>query len=194
MDTEYWKVVRGYRGRYSVSSLGNVRNSESGRLLKPCVAGKGYLSVKLSINGNVRRWYIHRLVLESFVGPQAGAQANHLDGIKANNQLGNLEWCTHAENMAHAAKSGLMVSGDAHRWRKHPEIVPRGARHWMHLHPERIPRGEDRSWQTHLTSADVLEIRRLASAGELHRDIAERFGLQRGSVSQIVTRKRWGHL
>jgi len=66
---------------------------------------KGYR--KISIDGTSRR--VHRIVMETFVGPlPPGMETNHIDGNKLNNNLTNLEYVTHTENMEHAGNEGLM--------------------------------------------------------------------------------------
>jgi len=55
---------------------------------------------------------IHRLVLEAFIGPSLERECNHKDGNKLNNDLKNLEWVTHQENINHAVKEGLHPRGE----------------------------------------------------------------------------------
>jgi hypothetical protein len=193
MAEERWLPVVGFEKRYAVSSFGRVKSLKTGKIRKPKSAGCGYLAVGLSIERKVFNRYVHRLVLEAFVGRQPNLEANHIDAVKTNNRLTNLEWCTRSENMAHAVRLGLVASGDRASARKHPESVPRNDRHYMRLHPEKIPRGEDRP-QTNLVTADILEIRRLSASGIANKEIAKRFGVGRHCIFQIVTRRRWGHV
>lgn len=71
---------------------------------------KGYLSVSLAlVNGKTRGTYKHRMVLEAWnkVENMENLQVNHIDTIKTNNNLTNLEWCTNQENQDHARENGL---------------------------------------------------------------------------------------
>ena len=71
---------------------------------------KGYLSVSIAlINGKTRGTYKHRMVLEAWnkVENMENLQVNHIDTIKTNNNLSNLEWCTNQENQDHARENGL---------------------------------------------------------------------------------------
>jgi hypothetical protein len=60
---------------------------------------KEYLRVGLCVKGKRYHRYVHRLVLEAFVGPcPEGLECRHLNGVGTNNHLGNLKWGTQQEN------------------------------------------------------------------------------------------------
>lgn len=106
---------------YEVSNLGRVRRSAPGRktfvgrLMAPATLKTGYLYVSPTVNGKNKTFYVHELVALAFIGPRPeGASINHIDGIKAHNEPGNLEYVSHAENMRHAAVTGLMARGESH--------------------------------------------------------------------------------
>lgn len=74
--------------------------------LKAWASGTGYLMVWVPGRG---RMYQHRAVWEHHHGPiLAGLEINHLNGIKTDNRLENLELVTHSENQKHAVRTGLM--------------------------------------------------------------------------------------
>jgi hypothetical protein len=103
--TEHWKSVNEH---YSVSTIGRVRNDRSGRV--PSVLKVGYEVVCVGGKKGERK-YVHRLIAEAFLAADDGRpHVNHKDGVKTNNALENLEWCTHAENMQHAQRSGLVAN------------------------------------------------------------------------------------
>lgn len=116
---EIWKDVKGYEGKYLISSTGRVMSCErcasDGRkikqkILNPTRGKCPYLSVMLVGNGKNKRVYIHRMVAESFVDNKTrGRVVNHIDGNKLNNYPINLEWCSSKQNNEHAIKTGLMV-------------------------------------------------------------------------------------
>lgn len=101
---EKWIAAIGYDGKYEISNYGNVRNTVTGKYLKPSISKTGYYFVKLDRAGAPRKnAFIHRLVAENFILPVNGKfQVNHKDGDKSNNCVENLEWVTPAENIQHS--------------------------------------------------------------------------------------------
>jgi hypothetical protein len=79
-----------------------------GRVLKPGKTKDGYLKVELFKDGRSCTRYVHRLVVEAFIGEiPSGLEVNHIFGQKADNQLEHLEVVTHATNTKHAWDTGL---------------------------------------------------------------------------------------
>lgn len=95
---------------HEVSNLGNVRNSQNKRLVKLQLTSTGYFEFFMrNPEGGRSRFKVHRLVAMYFVqNNQNKPHVNHIDAVKTNNCFTNLEWCTHAENLAHASKMGLI--------------------------------------------------------------------------------------
>ena len=103
---ETWKDIKGYEGRYQVSSSGQVKGPR--KILKPFVSRFGYAEVNLHKQGKAKIALVHRLVAQAFLLNSKGSPCvNHLDGDKGNNCVDNLEWCTHQENTNHAILTGL---------------------------------------------------------------------------------------
>jgi len=104
---EIWKDVKGYEGIYKVSNLGNVKRligvqCKKERTLKVVDNGSGYLGVSLCKNSKAIREYVHRIVAISFLtNDKEKEEVNHIDGIRTNNKLSNLEWVTRSENHKH---------------------------------------------------------------------------------------------
>lgn len=89
---------------YAVNKLGEVKNLETDKKLKPSFNKAGYLVVSLyDKQTHMRRTVrVHRLVAEAFiVNPEGKEDVNHIDGNKANNAVENLEWVTRSENILH---------------------------------------------------------------------------------------------
>lgn len=102
---EQWKDIRGFEGVYQISMYGRIRrfwsNANNGyKILNPWVDRKtGYKRVDLCINRKKDVRKVHRLVLETFVGPcRSLMEGRHLDGNRQNNHLNNLRWGTKSEN------------------------------------------------------------------------------------------------
>lgn len=114
---EAWVAIYGYEGIAEVSSLGNVRTLDRvlrsgqrryGREMAKVPDKDGYLKVGLNKNHKQVRFMVHRLVASAFLPEDAGKRfVNHKNGIKHDNRLENLEWCTAKENSQHAVKTGL---------------------------------------------------------------------------------------
>jgi hypothetical protein len=95
---EIWKTVE-KAPNYEVSNIGRVRNKKTGKLLKQAVHENGCLHIKLSINNKAKHYYVHRLILEVFEGP-SHLTVDHINGIKTDNRLENLSYCSDIENIA----------------------------------------------------------------------------------------------
>ena len=106
---EIWKSVENYENLYEVSSLGNIRKTD-GKILSANKNNK-YCQVELRKNTKAKTSLIHRLVAEAFLpNPENKKCVNHINGIKTDNRIFNLEWVTHGENNSHAIQTGLKKS------------------------------------------------------------------------------------
>ena len=101
MIKEIWKDIDGYD--YKISSLGNVLRvyHHKTKSIKPYIRNK-YLTVHLCKNNKPKHFFIHRLVAEAFIpNPDKKPQVNHINGIKTDNTVSNLEWVSSEENISH---------------------------------------------------------------------------------------------
>ena len=109
---EEWKNIVGYENLYQVSNFGNVRSLDKviirsngekltvhGKILKPMIS-RGYCYVRLNDCGSWKDEQVHRLVAQAFISnPDNLPEVNHKDENPANNNVDNLEWCTHEYNV-----------------------------------------------------------------------------------------------
>jgi hypothetical protein len=117
-DSEEWRVIVGWP--YEVSSFGRVRravpenNTWAGRILKPNVDRYGYQYVRLSSNGIVKDFKVHRLVCEGWHGPCPvdKNQVRHLNGDSKDNRQDNLMWGTAADNAKDRDLHGTTLRGE----------------------------------------------------------------------------------
>ncbi len=178
-DKEIWKDIEGYEGYYQVSNLGRVRSLTREvrcgnsirvfreRIRKPQIMSKGYYQLALLKNGKDKRFLIHRLVAYAFIpNPENKTEVNHINGVKTDNNVENLEWVTSRENSIHAVHTGLhnAIKGERHANSK-------------------------------LNRKDVLEIRRRyikGCAGQ--KKLAKEYCVTRNTIYKIVKGITWKHI
>lgn len=98
---EIWKDIYGYEGIYQVSNFGQVRRlcKNDNRIIKQEI-NRGYKRVCLSYKNVKKHFLVHRLVAFAFIpNPNNYPIINHKDENKLNNNVDNLEWCTHQYNL-----------------------------------------------------------------------------------------------
>lgn len=119
------KPIPGYEGRYSVSDDGQVFSHIRNRELKPKLDRYGYKAVALSKDGKSHHITVHRLVAMTFIpNPFSKKCVNHINEIKIDNRVENLEWVTVEENDNHGTRNIRMSNSKS----KKPvmQILPDG--------------------------------------------------------------------
>jgi len=147
--------IRNHRGKFK-------RNKPA--ILKRNISKVGYATVFIGsqIDKSAKRLLVHRLVAESFIpNPENKPQVNHINGIKTDNRIENLEWVTRKENSQHAHRNGLVIrkSGDNAAYKK-------------------------------ISFKIASEIRDMCRQRS-QRKVASLFGISQSLVSMVATNKIW---
>ncbi len=118
-NTEIWKPIEGYEGKYEISNKGKVKSLDSHhkthyqKIMTPWQGNKKYLYITLKKNGKNRTFAVHRLVLDAFIEKNPGnKQCAHYDGNPQNNCVENLRWATAKENSKDRQRHGRTAKGE----------------------------------------------------------------------------------
>jgi hypothetical protein len=111
---EVWMDIKKFDGQYQVSNLGRIKSIKSNIIMKQNLKRTGYLNIKLCKNNKEYHLSVHRIVADNFIdNPDNKPQVNHINKIKSDNRLINLEWVTMNENMIHSSltqKKGIKLN------------------------------------------------------------------------------------
>ena len=166
--TEEWRTIPSLDGKYAVSNRGRVKRQVPGfstfvgRVLKASPSTTtGYPIITYG-----KPIYVHRLVAEAFLPPRPTLdhEINHRDGDPTNNNVENLEWVTHQENILHARRVLKRMGAQ-------------GQRHG----------------RAKLCDADVYAIRSVPKSVQ-HVVLARKYNVSPATIESIRCRRTWRHL
>jgi hypothetical protein len=154
---------------YYLNEKGEIFSKNSGELRKlaTTINNKGYECITIYIEQKKTTKKLHRMLLETFKPTEdKSLQSNHIDGIKTNNHIDNLEWVTASRNMEHSYELNL-----------------------------REPRKGEKNCGAKLTEIQVKQLKGLHMTGQYkQRELAEIFLISDSQVSRIVNNNQWKHL
>jgi hypothetical protein len=183
LQGEVFVDVNGFEDFYQVSNMGRILRKV--RIITPIKFGKvvrirfdqkivvqciglkkdSYYLVKFNVDKISTFFKVHRLVAQHFISnPNNKPCVNHKNGVKTDNRVENLEWCTHDENMAHAWATGLFGS-----------------------------RKGSVNANSKLNEENVLEIRSLSHSLSV-RQLSEKFKVSQPTIYKILSREKWSHI
>ena len=103
-----WKDIEGYEGLYEICEDGGIRNMKTGNDVKISPTFEGYKCVMLKSGSKRNQFLHHRLMAIAFIPKRPGRNlVNHINSIKSDNRLINLEWSNPSENIIHGRKSNM---------------------------------------------------------------------------------------
>lgn len=179
---EKWKAIPNYEGLYKASTLGRIKSLERiihkqkcNVLFKETIikqfhrfnnkSSNYYCANLYDNNHKCKTTSVHRILAICFISnPFNKPQINHIDGIKTNNKLYNLEWCTASENTQHGYDTGLSMA-----------------------------RRGSLNWNSKLTEKDVVYIRNTRYKVS-RKDLAIKFNISIKHIDRIRCKERWKHI
>lgn len=213
---EIWRDLKPkYGGKYEVSNYGRLRFKETALIRKETLDRKGYVSQIIFINGKATPVRMHRAVAYAFIpNPLNKPHINHINGIRNDNRVENLEWCTPKENSVHALfkKTGedhhlsflteikvgeILKSFETARVLSEKYNVSvrtitriKTGKIWKNIFEktsEKVPC--KLSWKINMSIAN--EIRKEHQNGVSVKDISEKYSLAGSTISCILLNQRW---
>jgi len=230
---EIWKPI--FKGKYEVSNIGRLRTGwcrnrwgiyrpKKERILFQYKNKEGYMQASLyTEEGKLKSFKVHRLVALAFIKNFGNKpQVNHLNSIRHDNRVENLEWCTNSENQIHSARFGKhksnnpsakITESDANKIYSSTKPVLELAKIYR-LHPDsiiNIKNGKtwsmvtgvipvtktvlDRSGQNHyLTKLKNNDVIEIYKSKESYSILSKRYRIGKTTVSAIKRGQNWAHI
>lgn len=160
---EQFKPIPNYEGFYSINQKGEIFSIRNNRIIKPFL-GKGkrtYYRIELNVKGKAKKYFVHQLIAKVFIpNVENKPFINHINGIKTDNRIENLEWCTNTENITHATLTGLYKCRT-------------GEKHYL----------------AKLSDSEVLEVRKEIALKASQKQLSIKYNVSIHTINHIVNRK-----
>ena len=168
---EIWKDIKDFENYYEISNMGQIRRKKGTSHLKEknlkfSSDKDGYLRVNLKVKQKSNTKIVHRLLAIAFIeNVDNKPQVNHINGIKSDYRIENLEWVTLSQNRQHAYDTGLQNANSR--------------------------KGEKNNFSK-LTNEQVLEIRKMYIPYKFtNKMIAKIYNVTEGCISGITSKRNW---
>lgn len=165
-NEEIWKQVPGYE-MYRVSNLGRIYSVRRKIVCRLTKRRNGYLQFNFKVEKRARAVLVHRVVLMAFIG-ESRLDCNHKNGVRDDNRLENLEYCTRSENILH----GYHVTGN---------IKPRS----------QVGAAVNTA---KLSDESVVELRKKFDSGINVSALASEFGVSWDAANRAARKLSWKHV
>jgi hypothetical protein len=169
---EIWKRIPNFN-KYEASNLGRIKTfnwkgSKQERVMKPAKDGSGYLRTVLIDNeGKNKTVKVHRIIASTFIDNDLNKpEVNHINAVKDDNRVVNLEWSTRQENLKHAKENNL----------------------------QKVLKGSEIG-NSKLKEHEVLSIRREYKPRVVtKRMLAEKYNVDWTTIKDIIQKRTWKHI
>lgn len=169
---EIWRKIPGFT-KYEASDLGNIKTfnwkgSGQERVMKPARDASGYLrTVLIDDEGRKRTVKVHRIIASTFLINELNKpEVNHLNAVKDDNRVVNLEWATRQENLNHSKENNL-------------QRVLKGSEIGNSILNEDIVRSIRKEYKPRIVTQRML---------------AKKHGVDWTTIKDVISRRSWKHI